>query len=72
MSTQPFRFLDLPKELRLMVYEYIPTTTRHHVLKDRTHDARTSETIFVGKSLEINIMLTCSLVSNESRRIHWS
>jgi hypothetical protein len=36
MATEPIPFLDLPKELWLMVYEFIPIATRHRVLRDFT------------------------------------
>ncbi|KAF2026071.1 hypothetical protein EK21DRAFT_116179 [Setomelanomma holmii] len=38
-STQGFHFLDLPAELRVMVYKEVTTTTRHHTFTDRAGGA---------------------------------
>jgi hypothetical protein len=70
MATQPssFRFLDLPKELRLMVYERSPTTTRHYDIEDPKENGD-STIRFVAKLVELNIMSTCRLVYDECIRI---
>jgi hypothetical protein len=53
MSTEPFRFLDFPAKLRLMVYEAIPITTRR----------QTFEHVEGGQTLSMTLTKRCFLVS---------
>jgi hypothetical protein len=65
MATQPFRFLDLPPELRCIVYEQIGIRTKHHTLESTNAPDKYSETTLVSKSLPVQILATCRLINDE-------
>ncbi|ORY19135.1 hypothetical protein BCR34DRAFT_206652 [Clohesyomyces aquaticus] len=68
-STGPFRLMDLPKELRLIVYENIPITTKHETLACRYHRRMPSEFAtytLVVRSIETSILATCHHIHNEA------
>jgi hypothetical protein len=67
MATQPFRFLDLPTELRFIVYEQIDFTTKHHTLESTNAPDNSSNITFVRKSLPVQILATCQLINNEAK-----
>jgi hypothetical protein len=69
---KPFRFLDLPIELRCMVYEEIEMSTSHYRLKDPTiTDASEEQTTpasymtLLVKSLPVSILATCQTINKE-------
>jgi hypothetical protein len=68
---QPFRFLDLPPELRLMVYKEIYPHTRHYRLKDpvfqpNSADIPPSYITLVAKSLPVALLAICRLINAEA------
>ena len=44
-AAQPFRFLDLPLEIRLIIYDLLPITTKYHTLVNSTASKRYKEEI---------------------------
>lgn len=79
---RPLSFLDLPKELRLMIYEAIEVTHRHHNValectgdpipyRKRKAASRYPEIhiTFIVKSLPMSLLATCQLIHQEASPI---
>ncbi|KAH7087339.1 hypothetical protein FB567DRAFT_343769 [Paraphoma chrysanthemicola] len=78
---KPFRFLDLPTEIRCMVYELIDLETKRHVLDQayasllhttwpiNSHMVSGSSITLIRKSLQVDLLRTCRLVHTEAAPI---
>jgi hypothetical protein len=75
-SDESFRFLDLPPELRCMVYEYLEIGVRRHTLTNTepswcpcwkpTSDESDANIILIRPYLPVAILSTCRLINQEA------
>lgn len=75
-ASQPFRFLDLPTEIRLMIYERLPRGFEHtHVYQhgipphNAARDSPDGYVILITKSLPLAILGTNRTVYGEAKPI---
>tara|TARA_R110002003_G_scaffold40_12_gene2751 strand:- start:1905 stop:2693 length:789 start_codon:yes stop_codon:yes gene_type:complete len=63
-----FRFTELPAELRLTIYEFLPIQTKHVVVDNET-DADSAVTTLLIQQVPVQLLRVCRLVHNEAKGI---
>jgi hypothetical protein len=69
MSAQPFRFLDLSKEIRLLIYEALPHQTIRSVFIKTVNGEHISSFSLTVSSVQTAILETCRMVEEEAKDI---
>lgn len=68
MQAEPFPFLGLPRDIRLMVYERLQPSNKHVRLSNHP-DNDPDCAILVVRSLDTAILASCRLINKEARGI---
>ncbi|KAF2472762.1 uncharacterized protein BDR25DRAFT_353086 [Lindgomyces ingoldianus] len=68
---QPFRFMDLPKDIRLMVYERLPREIVHHALRPLSGPFKGNNqgVVLIYRATPTLILATCQEVYHEAKAI---
>jgi len=66
MGLQPFRFLHIPWDLRIIFYKRLPIVTNHFTLPNPVTGQDTSTMALVTHGLAVSILATCPPVYNEA------
>jgi hypothetical protein len=70
METKPFRLLDLPPELRLVIYERLPCTINHREVRVPKSDSPLQpRCVLAVRSAPAKVLATCKLVHSEAKQI---
>lgn len=66
-SPEPFRFLDPPKDIRLMVYDLLPIATRHRTI----NSAQKLHLKIVTRYLSgVSVLIACRTINQEATPVH--
>jgi hypothetical protein len=62
-TLEPFRFLDLPKDIRLMVYERLARSAKHTTMNKKSHEGWIT---LISHSISIAVLGTCRQIHQEA------
>jgi hypothetical protein len=70
-NSAPFRFLDLPAELRCMVYDFLKPTIEYHGYYERakSKDDGAQYSILERQALPVTLLATCRQIKTEAQPI---